>query len=174
MSASPVFRTFKNYSCALLGALCFSSNLAWAEQVRGETSFMHEPVLVRADTDNDSPSYSNARYSFEVAVPQDSGPPLGGLTFVIPTGIELPNVDKVQVTDSTGQPVAFQQNLLEQTVQLTFGKPVSPGQKVMVQFYPISNPQDGGIYLFDISALPAGSNPHPQFLSYGRLEFHDD
>jgi Protein of unknown function (DUF2808) len=174
MSISSVLHTFRNCSCALLGVLYFSSNPVWAAQVRGETSFEHEPVLVRADTDNDNPSYSNTRYSFEVAVPQDSGASLGGLTFVIPSGIVPPNADEVQVTDSTGQPVAFQENLLEQTAQLTFGKPVSPGQKVTVQFYPISNPQDGGSYLFDISALPAGSNPHPQFLSFGQLTFHDD
>jgi hypothetical protein len=162
----------RNCSFALLGALCFLSNPAWAGQVRGETFFEHVPVLTRAMTNNVSATYNYARYSFEVAVPQDSGEPLGGLTIIIPAAIEHPSADKIRVTDSTGQPVAFQENLLGQTVQLTFGQPVSPGQKITVQFYPMPNPHGGGIYLFDISALPAGNNPHPQFLSYGRLTFY--
>jgi Protein of unknown function (DUF2808) len=172
MRISPVFHTVRNYSCGLLGALCFSLSPAWAGQVRGETFFEHMPVLMRSTTNNDSATYNYARYSFEIAVPQNSGEPLGGLTVIIPKAIEIPDADKVRVTDSTGQPVAFQENLLGKTVQLTFGQPLSPGQKITVQFYPMPNPHGGGIYLFDISALPAGSNPHPQFLSFGRLTFY--
>lgn len=162
----------RNCSWVLLGPLCFSSNPALAGQVRGETFFEHVPVLTRATTNNNSATYNYARYSFEVAVPQDSGEPLGGLTVIIPTAIEAPKADKVRVTDSTGQPIAFQENLLGQTVQLTFGQPLPSGQKITVQFYPMPNPHGGGTYLFDVSALPAGSKPHPQFLSFGRLTFY--
>ncbi len=178
MSISPSFNAAKTFSGTALGALCFSVGVigftgpAWAGQVRGETYFEHAPVLTRTDTNNFSATYNYARYSFEVAVPQDSGEPLGGLAITIPQEIAIPNTEKIKVTDSTGQPIAFQEDLLNRVVQLTFGQPVSPGQKITVQFYPMPNPHIGGIYLFDISALPAGSKPHPQFLSFGRLTFY--
>ncbi|MGA7955168.1 MAG: DUF2808 domain-containing protein [Gloeobacterales cyanobacterium] len=177
MPISPISQAVKTFSGMALGVLCFSIGVcytgsAWALQVGGESYFEHEPVLTRAYTNNVSATYSYARYSFEVNIPENSGEPLGGLTITIPHEIEIPRTEKIRVTDGIGQPIAFLMALQERTVQLTLSKPVSPGQKITVQFYPMSNPHLGGIFQFGISALPAGSKPHAQFLDFGQLTFY--
>ncbi|MGA7952191.1 MAG: DUF2808 domain-containing protein, partial [Gloeobacterales cyanobacterium] len=84
----------------------------------------------------------------------------------------LPSSENIRVTDNTGQPIAFQTALQERTMQVTFSQPVSPGQKITVQLYPMSNPHIGGSFQFGISALPAGSQPQAQFLGFGQLTFY--
>ena len=182
MSITPGSHAVKTFSGRAIGVLCFSiavslTSSAWALQVRGTTYFEQVPVLTNAYTSNFSATYSYATYFFEVAIPQNSGEPLGGLAITIPLGIKtaaytLPNAGNIKVTDNRGQPIAFQMALQERTVQLTFSQPVAPGQKITVQFYPMSNPHMGGIFQFGISALPAGSEPHAQFLGFGQLTFY--
>ena len=177
MSISPILHAVKIFSGVALGVLCFAIGVcytgpAWAGQVDAETYFEHEPVLTRAYTNNASSTYRYARYSFEVNIPENSGEPLGGLAITIPHEIEIPRTEKIRVTDNIGQPIAFQMASQERTMQLTFSQPVSPGQKITVQFYPMSNPHIGGIFQFGISALPAGSKPHAQFLDFGQLTFY--
>ena len=84
---------------------------------------------------------------------------------------KLPSSENIRVTDNTGQPIAFQMALQQRTVQLTFSQPASPGQKITVQFYPMSNPRLGGSFQFGISALSAGSPTQAQFLGFETLTF---
>jgi hypothetical protein len=182
MSISPNVYAIKTFFGKALGVLCFSIGVgltgsALALQVGGETYFENAPVLTRSYANNVSSTYSYARYFFEVNIPQNSGAPLGGLAITIPPAITtaaytLPSSENIMVSDNTGRPIAFQTALQERTVQITFSQPVSPGQKITVQFYPMSNPHIGGIFQFGISALPAGSQPLAQFLGFGRLTFY--
>ncbi|MGA7954706.1 MAG: DUF2808 domain-containing protein [Gloeobacterales cyanobacterium] len=176
MSISRSVYAVKTFSGTALGMLCFSIGVgltgsAWALQVGGKTYFEHVPVLTRAYTDNVSATYSYAHYSFDVDIPQNSGEPLGGLTITIPEAIALPSAESIKVTDKAGKPITVQTAFQERTAQLTFSQPVAPGEKITVVMYPMSNPHIGGTFLFDISALPAGSDPHAQRLGFGRLTF---
>jgi hypothetical protein len=177
MFTSPISRNMKNFSGVALGVLCFSIGVggfmgsAWALETGGVTYFENVPVLTRAYANNVSSTYSYARYYFEVTIPQNSGEPLGGLAITIPLEITIPSSESIRVTDSTDKPIAFQMELQQRTVQLTFSPPVSSGEKITVQLYPMSNPHTGGNALFGISALPPGKQPHAQFLGFGRLSF---
>lgn len=143
----------------------------------GETFFERFPSLTRAATSNYSTSYNFARYIFEVNVPPDSGEPLGGLVIGIPDGpdrVRVPSRDMIRAVSSDGAVLDFAQVSLEdRNIRLVFDRPVPPGQKVTIEFYPMRNPRIGGTYLFEVSAFPSGSAPRTQFLSFGRVTFYE-
>ncbi|MBC8122512.1 MAG: DUF2808 domain-containing protein [Gemmatimonadaceae bacterium] len=141
----------------------------------GETFFERFPALTRAATSNYSTSYNFARYIFEVNVPTDSGEPLGGLVIGIPDGpVRVPSPDMIRAVSSDGAALDFAQVSLEgRNLRLVFARPVSPGAKVTIEFYPMRNPRIGGTYLFEVSAFPSGSAPRTQFLSFGRVTFYE-
>ena len=180
MSILPSVYAVKIFSRRVLGVLYFSIGVCllgstWAEQARGETYFQNPPVLTQGFADNVSATYSYANYYFGVKIPQN-GDPLGGLAITIPTGIQtdankFPSSENIKVTDGRGKPIAFQMTLQERTVQLIFSQPASPGQKITVQFYPMSNPRFGGSFQFGISALSAGKQPQAQFLGNETIIF---
>ncbi|WP_218079853.1 DUF2808 domain-containing protein [Anthocerotibacter panamensis] len=146
--------------------------------------FTHFPQLTRAATSNISSSYDYARYSFTIEVPEDSGAALGGLVIGVPASgwHRVPNQDTVSAVDGQGKPVALariEPGAMEQKVApgdhalvLTFAQPVAAGQSVTVQFYPMRNPRQGGSFLFDIAAFPAGEPSPPRFLGFGRITFY--
>ena len=53
---------------------------------------------------------------------------------------------------------------------IAFDPPVSPGTTVTVALRAKRNPS-GGVYLFGVTAFPAGERSWGQFLGYGRLHF---
>ncbi|BAC89255.1 DUF2808 domain-containing protein [Gloeobacter violaceus] len=137
----------------------------------GETFFSVVPKLTRAMTTNVSASYNTATYTFDVAVPSDSGEPLGGLIVGIPRRVRVPDPGQIRVL-SGGTSVPLQvESLSGQRLRLNLQKPVSPGQAVTIELSTMRNPRGGGTYLFEINAQPAGTNPFTYFLGFGRLEF---
>jgi hypothetical protein len=58
-------------------------------------------------------------------------------------------------------------------VSVTFDPPIAPGQTVTVGLRPVRNPNVGGVYLFGVTAFPAGEKVHGQFLGFGRLQFYE-
>lgn len=60
----------------------------------------------------------------------------------------------------------------QQTLVINFDPPVSPGTMVRVAVSPDHNPQFDGVYLFDITAVPAGPKPRSQRIGTGRLQFY--
>lgn len=155
-----------------LALIALSASPLYAIVAGGQTYFLVVPRLVRATTTNVSASYRIARYSFTVSVPSDSGEPLGALSVGIPAGIYTPYPGEVSVVDATGARLATQTTAQSDgSLLITFQQPVDPGSTVTVQFEPIRNPKGGGTYLFEVRALPAGTNPFSYFLGFGRLEF---
>lgn len=137
----------------------------------GETFFERSPFLTRASTNNNSASYNIARYSFEVSVPAESGEPLGTLAITLPSGagrITFPEPGMVSAVDGTG-PVPFRFQKDGQTFRLTFDRPISPGQRLTIQLYPMRNPRIGGRYAFAFEAAPAGPSPRAQFIGFGEF-----
>jgi Protein of unknown function (DUF2808) len=59
-----------------------------------------------------------------------------------------------------------------QTVSLIFDPPISPGRTITIGLKPWQNPTVEGVYLFGVTAFPAGEKAHSQFLGFGRLQFY--
>jgi hypothetical protein len=58
------------------------------------------------------------------------------------------------------------------TVSLILNPPVPPGKTVTIAMKPVQNPTVSGVYLYGVTAYPAGAKSHGQFLGYGRLQFY--
>lgn len=59
-----------------------------------------------------------------------------------------------------------------QTVVVNFDPPVPPGKTVTLGLRPTRNPYYGGVYLFGVTAFPAGEQAQGQFLGFGRFHFY--
>jgi hypothetical protein len=57
-------------------------------------------------------------------------------------------------------------------ITIAFEQPVQPGQTVTVAVKSEANPTFGGVYLFGVTAYPAGESSLGQFLGYGRINFY--
>ena len=60
-----------------------------------------------------------------------------------------------------------------QTLEISFDPPVSPGKTVTIALKPVRNPRYGGVYLFGVTAFPAGEKARSYFLGFGRLHFYE-
>ncbi|WP_218081837.1 DUF2808 domain-containing protein [Anthocerotibacter panamensis] len=132
--------------------------------------------------------YQPATYQFTVAIPVRVERPLARLTIAIPDdagpfGVNLPRLQEVRVYTPSNpagpgpyyvaHTLPVQVILEERTLVVNFPQPIAPGETVTVEFQQMRNPDQGGIYLFEINALPAGSEPVRQFVGYGRIAFRD-
>ena len=169
----------------LMGTLVLSGLMsvspAIAGQLRnGQTFFDHPPQLIRAATTSQA-SYTPSTYQFTLQVPANAGEPLGAVRVA-----QVENLDKIAF--DTNRSAAFigdsfaggetlplasiggdQPNKTNE-VTVVFDPPVQPGQTITVELRAIRNP-NGGIYLFGVTAFPAGQNGLGQFLGHGRLHF---
>jgi Protein of unknown function (DUF2808) len=154
-----------------------------AVELRGQVYFDHPPTLVDAVTTERRTASSGATYYFTLSVPDDAGEPLQRIVIAQQDGSTRARLIRYK-TDTTrafiGTPrnrdtaltvgeTAFDRDT--QTVTVTLDQPVSPGQTVTIGLRPVRNPILDGIYLFGVTAYPAGSNAYGQFLGYGRLNF---
>ncbi|MCW5312864.1 DUF2808 domain-containing protein [Nostoc sp. KVJ3] len=149
----------------------------------GQITFNNPPRLVRSATSSSSSNNRYATYQFTISVPKDAGEPLEAVSIV-----QRPNVETIAFDES--QQTAFKGNSFaggtalhlasiggtlpspsnKQTV--VFDPPIAPGSTVTVEIVSKGNPQLGGVYLFGVTAYPAGENGIGQFLGYGRLHFY--
>ncbi len=169
-------------SCLLPGLLLVSPALA-IRLSNGHIAFNNSPRLIRAATSFNS-SNTPGTYQFTISVPQDAGEPLEAVSI-----LQLPNVETIAFNVS--QHRAFKGNsfaggpalhlasiggteLSSSNKQMVvFDPPVAPGSTVTVEVVTKGNPQFGGVYLFGVTAYPAGENGIGQFLGYGRLHFYN-
>ena len=56
---------------------------------------------------------------------------------------------------------------------IVFDTPVEPGNTVTISVKPKQNPFTGGVYLFGITAYPAGENSQGLYLGSGRIHIYD-
>jgi len=154
-----------------------------AVELRGEVYFDHPPTLVNAMTTERRTSSSSATYYFTLTVPQDAGEPLQRLTIAQKDGSGFDQIVRyntsatraflgthraragaVALGDTTFDPTS-------QTVSVIFDPPIVAGKTVTIGLRPQRNPLLDGVYLFGVTAYPAGEKAHGQFLGYGRLDF---
>ncbi|BAZ32057.1 hypothetical protein NIES4074_45590 [Cylindrospermum sp. NIES-4074] len=147
----------------------------------GTIYFAHPPRLLKTTTTYNDVSVWGATYYFTVSLPEDAGEPLQKITINQREGVDYIRFDLENsfAFEGTGSDKKQRLELKDatsdqktQTVSLTFDPPVSPGQIITIALKPWQNPRYEGVYLFGLTAFPAGEKSHGQFLGFGRLHFY--
>ena len=61
-----------------------------------------------------------------------------------------------------------------QTLTIRLEEAIPPGQRFTVALAPVRNPSRGGVYLFEVTAAPAGQQPVFQRVGIGRINIFRD
>lgn len=145
----------------------------------GTIYFAQPPDLVAATTTFRNPGVW-AKYYFTIRLPDNAGEPLQRVTLTQREGLEDIRFDLEDsyafegTRSDKGQRLKLGEVTRDrqtQTVSVTFDPPISPGKTVTLLLRPVHNPLRGGVYLFGVTAFPAGEKSKGQFLGFGRLEF---
>lgn len=171
-------------SLGMGGAAGFVVPAAQAVELNGQTQFTRAPLLDNATTTENTTLVSSSIYYFTLTVPEDAGEPLGQIVISQKDGdtsarrIRYDTDDTRAFTGTPGDrgealPVQTTFDRDSQTVTVTFDQPVAPGTVVTIGLEPDRNPRLGGVYLFGVTAYPAGESVSGQFLGYGRLQFYE-
>jgi Protein of unknown function (DUF2808) len=176
LKARSRFELLFTVSAVLLSVLPLTAR---AGQIGGRGYFDHSPHLVRTAASNVL-AHSPSAYEFTIQVPSDAGAALQTLKIVQEQNLDRVSFDPTQsrafLGDHTarGQSVSLAaiggeqpKNKSETTV--TFNPPIQPGQTVTVVLDATSNPWNGGVYLFGVTAYPEGDQSSGLFLGYGRI-----
>lgn len=145
----------------------------------GKVHFVQPPSLVSATTTRNEANAWSATYYFTVAIPENADEPLGQVTLEQREGVDTLRYRLRETFAYEGGdrrlPISLgevTQDLSQRRVTVTFDPPVEPGRTVTLGLRPVHNPRYDGVYLFGVTAFPAGENPQGQFLGYGRLHFY--
>lgn len=183
MNAQHCFRSgFVGRSLAICVATfgTFSLPVQAVQLANGTVYFNHPPRLLGARTTEKSIRVWGAKYYFTLRVPADAGEPLQRVAIAQREGVD--NIrfrlkdTQAFVGEGRRQPLSLGAVTFDQPTQavsVTFNPPVPPGQTVTVRLVPRRNPDVSGVYLFGVTALPAGEKVSGQFLGFGRLHFYD-
>lgn len=171
----------------LTAAIALTSGLRplSAVELRGTTFFERPPSLVGATTTRDSVNASRPTYYFTIDVPDNAGEPLqqiaiaqhnnqgvtGNIQFDLEETRAFVGTRRQRGDALPLQSVSYDRDT--RTLVIDFAPTVAPGQTVTIALKPRHNPRRGGVYLFGVTAFPEGSQPHGQFLGYGRLQFYE-
>jgi hypothetical protein len=148
----------------------------------GTVYFAQPPRLVEAATTQNSLRVWGATYYFTISLPANASEPLQQVTFNQKQGVDTLryNLEETRAFEGTrrnrGTELKLAAGMLDQdpqTVVVNFNPPVTPGKTVTIGLRPVYNPNVSGVYLFGVTAFPAGEKTHGQFLGFGRLQFYD-
>jgi hypothetical protein len=164
----------------LVATLVLTGLPAAAIQVQGVTYFEHPPRLIKAITTMNGVNVWGATYYFTLELPITAGEPLQRVIIqqaegFSPISFSPHNITAYVEGDRQKIPLPLgevQVNSQDRLLSITFAPPVTPGTTVVLQLLPDSNPFTPGVYLFGVTAFPAGEAVHGQFLGYGRLQFY--
>jgi Protein of unknown function (DUF2808) len=161
----------------------------------GQTFFERPPVLIRSATSSQSTQLPGT-YQFTLQVPKDAVEPLGAVKITQGAGVPLGDVKITQaenpdlISFDMSRTSAFRGDSFSggpevpvaplggtqpdsEEVTEAFDPPVPPGETVTVSLQADRNPNLGGVYLFGVTAYPAGEQSLGQFLGYGRVNIFD-
>ena len=148
----------------------------------GTVAFVRSPHLIAASTTFNQAYLWGSTYYFTVELPENIGEPLGMVKIQQREGFETIrfNLEESLVFEGKhrrkGERLAIAEVTEDKetkTISLTFDPPISPGKTVTIGLRPVRNPIDG-IYLFGVTAFPAGAKPSGLYLGVGRLHFYDN
>ena len=145
----------------------------------GTVSFEQAPRLVEAKTTFKGVGAWGAKYYFTIELPSDAGEPLQRVTLNLRQGADDIRF-RIDDTFAFIGPPDGDRELLTQTatidendtISVVFEPPISPGTTVTVGLRPRRNPDLDGVYLFGVTAFPAGEKPYGLYLGPGRLQFY--
>jgi len=150
----------------------------------GSTVFTSPPRLVDFFTLENSAGRKGATYYVTVDLLPEAGEPLETLKVALIQGrftrldyrtddIEVFEGDRSDRQDN--YPIEFAEyDETSQTLTIRLAQAVPPGERVTFALEPVRNPTRGGVYLFEVTAAPAGDNPVFQRIGTGRISiFHD-
>ena len=180
MNISPFF--------VLIGLAVSNATLAIAPIIVGQqassqtnsTFFTGKPpTLLAVQTPEHSANWPSAHYYFTFDVPDSSPESLGKITIKQQKNVETINFNLSNTTafqgtqDNQGDPLPFKiiQDASDQTLVITFDPPITPGKTFTLTLESVKNSSRGGVYLFDVTAFPAGDNSIGLDLGVGRLSF---
>lgn len=146
----------------------------------GTVAFESGILLVDSHTTFSGVRVRQARYYFDLALPEDIGEPLQKVVIEQRSGsdeIEFkPEKTRVYLGDHRNkqEPVDVKTYIDEATEEITveFEQPITPGNNVTIGLKPKSNPDYSGVYLFGVTAYPTGEKALGMYLGSGRLQFY--
>lgn len=167
----------------LSAVLWIGGTAAIAVQLRdGRVYFVQPPSLLKATTTQSGTRVWGATYYFTLRLPATAGEPLERVAIAQREGVDAIRYDLddtfafVQSEAQYKTPIPLGEVTADRkarTVTVTFDPPVAPGQTVTIALRPVRNPGVSGVYLFGVTAFPAGEAAYGQFLGYGRLHFYN-
>lgn len=147
----------------------------------GTVYFVQPPRLVSATTTFNNVNMWSSTYYFTLFIPENAGEPLQRVAIALRDQLDFPRfyLEETIAFEGTsrrrGETFALTNITRDertQTLSVTFDPPVPPGKTVTIRWRPVRNPRYPGIYLFGVTAFPAGEKAHGQFLGFGRLHFY--
>jgi hypothetical protein len=148
----------------------------------GTVYFVSPPRLVGAATTYNEVYVWGATYYFTLSLPENAGEPLQRVTINQREGLDYVRFDLKDsyafegTRSREGQKLELKDansDRKTRTTTITFDPPVTPGKTITIALQPRYNPSVAGVYLFGVTAFPAGEKSHGQFLGFGRLHFYN-
>jgi hypothetical protein len=148
----------------------------------GSTAFVQPPRLEGASVSQNAAYFFGARYYFTLTLPNNAGEPLQSITISPDPNVDYARFDPQNTKAYEGTRHRSETRLPIQTVAIdpktrvitvTFDPPVAPGKTITLELFANRNPDTGGVYLYGVTAFPAGTQPRGQFLGYGRINIYD-
>ena len=180
MNFSKLLYPFFGISSAM--AIAFSHNLpaSGVQTKDGTVAFEAGLLLVDTHTTFKGVRVRQARYYFDLELPEDIGEPLKKVVIRQRTGGDdikfKPEKTEVYLGDHRNKAeqvgaIAITDEESE-AVTVEFEKPIPPGSRVTVGLKPRRNPDYAGVYLFGVTAFPQGDKARGMYLGPGRLHFY--
>ena len=165
--AATIFNTFKLKSQAV-------------EYPDGKLAFESAVLLTDTYATFNSVRARQAKYYFDLELPNDVGEPLGKVVIKQRTGGDevqfKPDKTKVYLGSHNDKQQELEATTFynEDTGEVTvkFDREVSPGSNLTIALRPKRNPDFAGVYLFGVTAFPPGEKSLGLYLGAGRLHFY--
>ncbi len=147
----------------------------------GTVSFEKSPRLITAHSTFTGVRVRGAIYYFDIELPEDVGEPLQQIVISQRQGQEdiKFRLDKTVAYVGTHRKkkarlniAAVTQDTTNQAIKIVFDVPISPGTNFTVGIKPKRNPFWSGVYLFGVTAFPAGDKTNGLYLGVGRFHFY--
>ncbi len=148
----------------------------------GTVFFASPPRLEGASVSQNAAYFGGASYFFTLTVPETAGEPLQKVMIAPEVNVSRAYFDlsETQAYEGTRRRSGAKLPIRDVTitpenrgVTVTFDPPVPAGKTITIELYADRNPDTGGVYLYGITAYPAGEKAHGQFLGYGRIHIYD-
>ncbi|MBD0270246.1 MAG: DUF2808 domain-containing protein [Cyanobacteria bacterium Co-bin8] len=180
LAATGILTAAAGLSCM---GLRLSNPAAAVELAQRPTAFVQQPQLIESSTTRNLVNQLNATYYVTLDLPAGAEAGLQTIQIRLTQGrdpIFRFRPDDTRAFEgsrySRGSEIpigAVTQDRDENTLTVQLDPAVLPGRTVTLALRPERNPRFEGIYLFEVTAFPAGEQVQSRFTGYARLHFYD-